>query len=141
MLLNGKMTSFRKFQPRQASTLSCETLVICPVSLVGQWIEKAKSKQEDPSIVYSHHGQNHKRDANIPAKHAIVVATCQVVASDNTCHRTKSQDENYCLSLEQIQCWRIVCDEGHLLQEAKTKGTAQSPTLQLITNCWCQELQ
>jgi SNF2-related domain len=80
---------------KRGSIISRGTLVICPVSLVGQWIEgesvlwlkkclsvehvisiwltfvlliEAKSRLENPGLVYPYHGQNRKRDANMLAK-------------------------------------------------------------------------
>jgi SNF2 family DNA or RNA helicase len=106
---------------RRGSILSRGTLVICPVSLVGQWIEEAKSKLKEPGLVYPYHGQNRKRNARGLAKNAIVVTTYEVLASDNTYHRAKSDDPNYCPPMEQVRWWRIICDEGHCLRQSNTK--------------------
>jgi SNF2 family DNA or RNA helicase len=89
------------------------------VSLVGQWIEEAKSKLQDPGLIYPYHGQNRKRDANILARNSIVVTTYQVLASDATYHAGKGGSD-YCPPLEQIRWWRIICDEGHSLRDAQT---------------------
>lgn len=59
--------------PKRGSLISRGTLVICHVSLVGQWIEEAKSKLTDPGLVYPYHGQSRKRDPTILCKNAIVV--------------------------------------------------------------------
>lgn len=37
---------------KRGSIISGGTLVICPVSLVGQWIAEAKEKLSDPGLVY-----------------------------------------------------------------------------------------
>jgi SNF2 family DNA or RNA helicase len=130
---------------KRGSILSRGTLVICPVSLVGQWIQgrplyreyllqwctqpnriftviaEAKSKLTDPGLLYPYHGQNRNRDANVLAKSAIVVTTYQVLASDDKYHRAKSSDpSSYCPPLEQVRWWRIICDEGHSLRQPNT---------------------
>ena len=69
---------------KRGSIISRGTLVVCPVSLVGQWIEEAKNKLTNPGLVYPYHGQNRKRDASILAKKNIVVTTYQVLSSDKT---------------------------------------------------------
>ena len=121
---------------KRGSILSRGTLVICPVSLVGQWIEEAKSKLQNPGLVYPYHGQNRKRDANILAKNAIVVTTYQVLASDDTYHRSKSKDpSNYVPPVEQIRWWRIICDEGHFLRESNTKRNSSISNL-VAQNRW-----
>ena len=60
---------------KRASIFSKGTLVVCNVSLVGQWISEAKSKLKDPGLVYSYHGSGRKRNPNILASNAIVVVS------------------------------------------------------------------
>ena len=86
-----------------------------------QWIEEAKSKLKDPGLIYPYHGQNRKRDPNILAKNAIVVTTYQVLASDDTYHRSKSDDPDYCPPLEMVRWWRVIVDECHSIRQANTK--------------------
>lgn len=101
----------------------------CPVSLVGQWIEEAKSKLKDPGIVYPYHGQARKRDPNILASHSIVVTTYQIIASDKS-HHAKKAGAGYCPPLEQVRWWRIICDEGHSLRQAQTQRSKAVLSLQ-----------
>lgn len=103
----------RRASKKRGTILSRGTLVVCKVSLVGQWIAEAKSKLSDPGLIYSYHGQNRKRDPNILAQNAIVVTTYEVLASDATYHREKSNDPDYCPPCEEIRWWRIICDESH----------------------------
>jgi SNF2 family DNA or RNA helicase len=90
----------------------------CNVSLVGQWIDEAKSKLKDPGLVYSYHGHSRKRDPLVLAMNSIVVTTYETLASDATYHRTKSQEHDYCPPCEQVRWWRIICDESHVLRYA-----------------------
>lgn len=86
------------------------------MSLVGQWIEEAKSKLKNPGAVYSYHGQGRKRDPHVLAKHSIVVTTYETLSSDATYHRKKSDSGDYCPPCEQVRWWRIICDECHVLR-------------------------
>eukprot|EP00531_Pseudo-nitzschia_arenysensis_P016699 CAMPEP_0116122050 /NCGR_PEP_ID=MMETSP0329-20121206/4012_1 /TAXON_ID=697910 /ORGANISM="Pseudo-nitzschia arenysensis, Strain B593" /LENGTH=1515 /DNA_ID=CAMNT_0003615881 /DNA_START=43 /DNA_END=4590 /DNA_ORIENTATION=+ len=106
---------------KTGSVISRGTLVICPVSLVGQWIDEARSKLKDPGLIYPYHGPNRKRDPNILAANSIVVTTYDILASD-AFRKTKSAAvADYCPPLQQIRWWRIICDEGHLLREGNTR--------------------
>ncbi len=81
---------------KRAKYFSRGTLVICNVSLVGQWIDEAKSKLREPGLVYSYHGGSRKRCPKTLAKNAIVVTTYATLASDANFHAKKSNDPNYC---------------------------------------------
>lgn len=83
--------------PKNRAKYYCRgTLVICNVSLVGQWIDEAKSKLRDPGLVYSYHGSKRLRLPEVLAKNAIVVTTYATLAADDGLHRKKSKDRNYC---------------------------------------------
>lgn len=109
--------------PKKASILSRGTLVVCNVSLVGQWIDEAKSKLQDPGLIYSYHGGNRKREAVVLAKNSIVVTTYETLSSDRVYHSKKGGD-GYCPPLEQIRWWRIICDESHVLRSNSSKASA-----------------
>jgi SNF2 family DNA or RNA helicase len=92
----------------------------CHVSLVSQWIDEAKSKLNNPGLVYAYHGQSRKRDAMILAQNAIIVTTYATLAKDATYHAgkaTKNGESDYCPPCEQIRWWRIICDESHTLKQ------------------------
>lgn len=112
--------------PKIGSVISRGTLVVCKVSLVGQWIEEARSKLEDPGLVYPYHGANRKRDPKILSKNAIVVTTYEILKSDAVYHRNKSSDANYVPPLCQVRWWRLICDESHSIAHA---GTEKSDAL------------
>jgi SNF2 family DNA or RNA helicase len=99
--------------------------VQCNVSLVGQWIEEAKSKLKDPGLVYSYHGAGRKRDAEALAANSIVVTTYETLASDATYHAKQSGlGAEYAAPCEQVRWWRIICDESHVLRNGSTKKTS-----------------
>jgi SNF2 family DNA or RNA helicase len=104
-----------------ASTLYAQ----CNVSLVGQWIEEAKSKLENPGLVYSYHGAGRKRDPHMLAQNSIVVTTYETLSSDATYHARKSTEgAEYAAPCEHVRWWRIICDESHVLRNGSTKKTS-----------------
>lgn len=121
---------------KRGSIISRGTLVVCNVSLVGQWIDEAKSKLKDPGLVYSYHGQSRKRNALVLAQHALVVTTYAVLQSDAYHHASKSNDPDYCAPCEQIRWWRIICDESHSIRDANTKNFKALSRL-TAANKWC----
>ena len=55
------------------------TLVVCAVSLVGQWMEEAKSKLNGSLHMYQYHGQGRIRDPKrLAVDFDLVVTTYQV---------------------------------------------------------------
>jgi SNF2 family DNA or RNA helicase len=106
---------------KRARILSRGTLVICHVSLVGQWCEEAKRRLIAPGMVYPYHGGCRKRDPKTLAANSIVVTTYATLASDVNYHG-KGID-GHVSPCEQIRWWRIIVDESHTM---KTTGTKQS---------------
>ena len=53
--------------------------MICPVSLVGQWLEEAQSKLDGSLRLYMYHGGSRIRDARrLATDYDLVVTTYQV---------------------------------------------------------------
>mmetsp|Transcript_10273 Transcript_10273/g.14525 ORF Transcript_10273/g.14525 Transcript_10273/m.14525 type:complete len:1332 (+) Transcript_10273:110-4105(+) len=119
----------------RGSIFSRATLVVCNVSLVGQWIDEAKSKLRDPGMVYSYHGAGRVRNPHVLAKNSIVVTTYATLASDATYHRKKG-GHDYCAPCEQIRWWRIICDESHVLRYGNTNHFSALKQI-MSENRWC----
>jgi hypothetical protein len=109
--------------------------VQCNVSLVGQWIEEAKSKLKDPGLVYSYHGGGRNRNPKTLAANSIVVTTYETLASDATYHANRSSlGAKYAGPCEQVRWWRIICDESHSIRSRSIKSDA---VLELVAdNKW-----
>lgn len=99
---------------------------MCKVSLVGQWIEEAKSKLKEPGVVYPYHGSSRKRDPATLSKNAIVVTTYETLKSDAVYHKIQSGSDDYVPPLCQIRWWRVIGDECHSISAG---GTEKSDAL------------
>mmetsp|Transcript_12559 Transcript_12559/g.14725 ORF Transcript_12559/g.14725 Transcript_12559/m.14725 type:complete len:570 (-) Transcript_12559:449-2158(-) len=118
----------------QRGSIFCRgTLVVCNVSLVGQWVDEAKSKLETPGLVHSYHGQSRTRNASVLANGAIVVTTYATLASDKHYHSKGQLD--YCPPCEQIRWWRIICDESHALKNVNC-NTSHAVSSLCAVNKW-----
>ncbi|CAM9658994.1 unnamed protein product, partial [Laminaria digitata] len=67
------------FNEEPGTVVSKGTLVVCKVSLVGQWVEEAKRLCGGALKIYPYHGGNRKKDPNFLAQFDLVVTTYGVV--------------------------------------------------------------
>jgi len=114
------------------------TLVICPVSLVGQWAMEAKSKCTDSVKIYQYHGSNRNRDPKFLANQDIVVTTYQTLGSDFSTKRKRDGAGGGLTGspLHQIVWHRIILDESHNIKMEKTGHTVACTALRGILR-WC----
>ena len=100
------------------------TLVVVPVTLVGQWIQEAKRHITADVSLYAYHGHSRKRDPAFLAKHDVVVTTYEILASDRGYHRQKAakhgHGDKYVAPCDAIFWHRIVLDECHMLKSSNT---------------------
>ena len=96
---------------------------------------EAKSKLQNPGLVYTYHGCNRKRDPCILAQNAIVVTTYETLSSDKTYHANKAAEEVYCPPCEQVAWWRIICDESHVLRH-ENNGKSRAVMALVAENKW-----
>ena len=113
------------------------TLVICPVSLVGQWCAEARSKlrfDKSEFKIHEYHGSNRIRD---PAKLSVfdlVVTTYETLASDLRMYEKNHAKDKY-PAVSKINWFRIVCDESH---KGKSKNAMSSSLFGLYSmRRWC----
>ncbi|GLC42798.1 hypothetical protein PLESTM_001380900 [Pleodorina starrii] len=93
------------------------TLVVCAVSLVGQWQAEAQSKTGGSCRIHPYHGPNRIRDPmRLATELDVVVTTYQTLQSDHAGTSKNSTDP-----CQAIKWHRIVFDEGHTLKSAGAK--------------------
>ena len=112
-------TRTSKRRGSRAEFRSTATLVVCAVSLVGQWIDEARSKLDGAGglRIHMYHGQKRiKGAARLANDFDLVVTTYQTIASD----RGKFGLNH---PTARIEWYRVVLDEAHM---AKSATTAQS---------------
>lgn len=90
------------------------TLVVCAVSLVGQWIEEARSKTGGSLRIHMYHGSGRIRDPKRLANDFdLVVTTYATLSSDCGNKRSVGGFDPKKTPLHSIQWHRLVLDESH----------------------------
>ena len=90
------------------------TLLICPVSTVANWEEQIKAHIEPGTLrYYIYHGSNRTQDVHELSKYDVVLTTYSIVASEF--------DRSGRRPIQQINWFRIVLDEAHMIRGQSTK--------------------
>ena len=135
---NGWTTSNMKpdsDRSERGRIISRGTLVVCHVSLVGQWVDEARSKLSNPGLVYPYYGSNRDRNPLSLAQNAIVVTTYAVLASDYMREGNSKNPKFKFPPCESIHWWRVICDESHSLRNnTNSSGAILSLSAELK---WC----
>ncbi|GAX72705.1 hypothetical protein CEUSTIGMA_g161.t1 [Chlamydomonas eustigma] len=109
------------------------TLVVCAVSLVGQWVVEAKSKSAGSLKILQYHGSSRERDPRkIASDYDLVVTTYQTLGSDY--HRDSKVDDF--APLGKIYWYRIVFDEGHMVKSGSAQQSKACVALRADRR-WC----
>ncbi|KAI7843193.1 hypothetical protein COHA_003176 [Chlorella ohadii] len=94
------------------------TLVVCAVSLVGQWIAEAQAKLNGSLRMHMYHGQNRIRDPNrLATDFDLVVTTYATLGADYGGKRNGGTRANF-PPLGAIEWHRVVLDEAHTVKNA-----------------------
>jgi SNF2 family DNA or RNA helicase len=97
------------------------TLIVCPVSLFGQWKTEIRSKLKDGnqlSIYEYHSGRTY--DKNIIAKADIVLTTFSILNREQDGVKQKNLPD-IVSPIKEIEWFRVVLDECHSVKQANTK--------------------
>jgi SNF2 family DNA or RNA helicase len=113
------------------------TLIVVPVSLVGQWVREAKKHIPELSHddVYLHHGQSRITHRPTIASKKIVVTTYGIVSKEAN-FRTASLGDARRGSLEDIHWHRVIFDESHVLKNHNTLQYRAAKALK-SNHKWC----
>ena len=90
------------------------TLIVCPVSTVANWEEQMKAHIEPGALrYYIYHGSNRTQDIHELCKYDVVLTTYSIIASEF--------DRSGRRPVQQINWFRIVLDEAHMIRGQSTK--------------------
>jgi len=95
------------------------TLLVSPLSTIANWEEQIRQHIKPGTIkYYIYHGANRIKDIKKLAEYDLIITTYGSVASEFN-YRSKKKHGTY--PLEEINWFRIVLDEAHMIREQSTQ--------------------
>jgi SNF2 family DNA or RNA helicase len=122
--------------------ISRATLIICPVSLISQWIAELREKSTRPLSILSYHGKR-TNDPRQLLDYDIVITAYSILSTESSQIGTRSKTAaifspwsyegpsglGYGSPLGQVHWRRIFCDEGHNVKNAAAECSQQANKL------------
>ncbi|ONK56914.1 uncharacterized protein A4U43_C10F14580 [Asparagus officinalis] len=125
-------SDFSKLLKFKAPLIGGGSLIICPMTLLGQWKAEIETHVQPGTLtVYVHYGQSRPRDAKFLAQSDIVLTTYGVLASE---YSSENSEENG--GLYSVQWFRIVLDEAHIIKSSKSQISIATAAL-AADRRWC----
>ncbi|GAB4813732.1 hypothetical protein N2152v2_000778 [Parachlorella kessleri] len=122
------------------------TLVVCPVTLVGQWEAEVKSKAGESLRTYVYYGQTRLKDPVKLSQYDLVITSYNTLAADFQLKAEKKENgkgkqkqplplvncpgDNLFPPLGTIKWHRVVLDESHVVKDLQTVQTRACAGLQ-----------
>ncbi|KAH8592908.1 DNA repair and recombination protein RAD5C [Bisporella sp. PMI_857] len=95
------------------------TLLIAPLSTIVNWEEQIKQHIRPGTLkVHIYHGSSRHKDIQKLAEYDLVITTYGSVASE---YNRRSNQKDGAYPLEEINWFRVVLDEAHMIREATTQ--------------------
>ncbi|KAI3523337.1 hypothetical protein L1887_01398 [Cichorium endivia] len=129
----AKFSGFDKIKKKQKQSLiGGGNLIICPMTLIGQWKAEIESHSEPGTLsIYVHYGQSRPKDAKILSQSDVVLTTYGVVASEFSSENAEERGGLY-----SVRWFRVVLDEAHTIKSSKSQISMAAATL-VADRRWC----
>ncbi|KJE90967.1 hypothetical protein CAOG_002185 [Capsaspora owczarzaki ATCC 30864] len=106
---------------------SSPTLIVCPLSVVGNWESQIAKHAPGKLTVRIYHGPDRAKQHAAFRNADVVVTTYALVGNEWDLHIRNPSTESF---LHTVQWWRVILDEAHTIRTIKTKmaiGCCQLP--------------
>ncbi|KAK4441254.1 DNA repair protein A [Sesamum alatum] len=127
-----KFAGFERLVKQKALLVGGGNLIVCPMTLIGQWKTEIETHSEPGALsLYVHYGQNRSKDAKILVQTDVVLTTYGVLASEFS---TENAVDNG--SLFSVRWFRVILDEAHTIKSSKSQISMAASAL--AADCrWC----
>ncbi|GLU19251.1 hypothetical protein SLE2022_355120 [Rubroshorea leprosula] len=127
-----KISGLNKFLRQKNELLDGGNLIICPMTLLGQWKEEIETHVQPESLsLCVHYGQERLKDAKNLAQYDVVITTYGVLASEFSAENSEGNSGLY-----SIRWLRVVLDEAHTIKSSKSQLSRAATAL--VADCrWC----
>ncbi|XP_062018169.1 DNA repair protein RAD5A-like [Rosa rugosa] len=127
-----KFSGFHKLMKQKNTLTSGGSLIVCPMTLLGQWKAEIESHVQPGSVsVYVHYGQSRPKDATLLAQSDVVITTYGVLASEFSTENSKDN-----VGLYSVSWFRVVLDEAHTIKSSKSQISIAAAAL-VAGRRWC----
>ncbi|KAL1544086.1 DNA repair protein rad5a [Salvia divinorum] len=127
-----KFTGFEKLMKKRAPLVGGGNLIICPMTLIGQWKTEIETHAQPGTLsLYVHYGQSRSKDAKVLAQSDVVLTTYGVLASEFSIEGTEENG-----GLFSFRWFRVVLDEAHTIKSPKSQISIAAAAL-AADRRWC----
>ncbi|KAL6577425.1 DNA repair protein rad5a [Orobanche minor] len=128
----SKLAGFEKLMKQKGALVGGGNLIVCPMTLVGQWKTEIETHAQSGALsIYVHYGQSRSKDPKLFAQSDVVITTYGVLASEFSAEN--SEDNG---GLFSVRWFRVVLDEAHTIKSSKSQISVAAAAL--AADCrWC----
>ncbi|KAE9600570.1 putative DNA helicase chromatin remodeling SNF2 family [Lupinus albus] len=127
-----KFPGFDKLMKQNNALTSGGNLIICPMTLLGQWKTEIETHVQPGCLsIYVHYGQSRPKDAKSLTQSDVVITTYGVLSSEFS---SESAEDNG--GLFSIRWFRVVLDEAHIIKSSKSQVSMAAAALNADRR-WC----
>ncbi|KAI9080161.1 hypothetical protein K1719_037839 [Acacia pycnantha] len=128
----SKFSGFEKLRKQRNTLTNGGSLIICPMTLLGQWKAEIETHVQPGSLsLYVHYGQSRPKDAKTLVQSDIVITTYGIVASEFSIENAEDNG-----GLFSIRWFRVVLDEAHTIKSSKSQISMAVSAL-VADRRWC----
>ncbi|KAK1383076.1 putative SWI/SNF-related matrix-associated actin-dependent regulator of chromatin subfamily A member 3-like 2 [Heracleum sosnowskyi] len=127
-----KFPGFDKVGKQQSALRGGGNLIVCPMTLLGQWKDEIEAHSQPGSLsIYLHYGQTRSKDSKLLARNDVVLTTYGVLASEFSAENAEDNGGLY-----SVRWFRVVLDEAHTIKNSKSQISTAAAAL-IADRRWC----